>query len=196
MQDLTSIPTRISPRPAGSHASCRYAPLCAALVVALLGAACRSKYGEDGVAGGVSQAAGENAPAASAPATSAPAASPAPATAPTSGRTVDVRMVGDASGYRFVPATVTIKPGDSVRWTNVSGGPHDVAFWSDSIPAGAGARLQSAMSQQISPLSGPLLTTPNATYTISFAGAPAGTYRYYCMPHLALGMTATIVVRQ
>jgi plastocyanin len=103
-------------------------------------------------------------------------------------------MIGDASGYRFVPATVTIKAGDTVRWTNVSGGPHNVTFWSDSIPTSAAARLQASMTQPISPLSGPLLAAPNATYSVSFAGLSAGTYSYYCMPHLALGMKARVIV--
>ena len=168
--------------------------MCATLVVGLLGAACRSTAGEDGV--GVPDegaAATPGAPAASAPAASAPTASPAQ---PANGRTVDVQMIGDATGYRFVPATVTIKVGDTVRWTNVSGGPHDVTFWSDSIPAGAASRLQASMMQTTAPLTGPLLAAPNATYTISFAGAPAGTYQYYCTPHLALGMKAKIIVEQ
>jgi plastocyanin len=104
-------------------------------------------------------------------------------------------MVGDAQGYRFVPASVTIKVGDTVRWTNVSGGPHDVTFWSDSIPANAASVLQAHMPQTTAPLTGPLLSDPNATYTISFAGAPAGTYSYYCTPHLALGMKGKIVVQ-
>ena len=159
------------------------------LLGALLAAGCRSKAGEDGVA--VPDEAAAASP--GAPAASVPPESPAP---PASGRTIDVQMVGDASGYRFVPATVTIKPGDTVRWTNVSGGPHDVAFWSDSIPGGAASRLQASMAQTMTPLAGPLLTAPNATYTISFAGVPPGTYGYYCTPHLALGMKGKIVVEQ
>jgi plastocyanin len=130
--------------------------------------------------------------------TSAPAPSSPSSTTPTpsaSGRVVDVQMLGDASGYRFQPATITIKPGDTVRWTNVSGGPHNVTFWTDSIPAGAVSPLQAGMPQQTAQLSGPLLTAPNATYTVSFAGVPAGTYKYYCTPHLALGMKATIIIQ-
>jgi plastocyanin len=104
-------------------------------------------------------------------------------------------MLGDASGYRFTPATLTIKRGDTVRWTNASGGPHNVTFWTDSIPAGAQAPLTASMPGQTAPLAGPLLVTPNQTYTVSFANAPAGTYRYYCTPHLALGMKAVIQVQ-
>ena len=133
-----------------------------------------------------------NAPAAAAPAAGAAASgTPAPAT----GATHDVQMLGDATGYRFNPLTLTIKRGDAVRWTMVSGGPHNVTFWPDSIPAGAQAPLSASMPQQMSPLVGPLLTTPNQTYTISFANAPAGTYKYYCTPHLALGMKGVITVQ-
>jgi plastocyanin len=134
-----------------------------------------------------------SAPAASnAPASRAtPSAAPAPATVATH----DVQMLGDASGYRFSPASLTIKRGDAVRWTMVSGGPHNVTFWPDSIPAGAQAPLSANMPGQTTPLSGPLLPNPNQTYTVSFANVPAGTYKYYCTPHLALGMKAVIRVQ-
>ena len=124
-----------------------------------------------------------------------PSTSPAAAPAPATGATHDVQMLGDASGYRFSPVSLTIKRGDAVRWTNVSGGPHNVTFWADSIPAGAQAPLAANMPGTTAPLTGPLLLTPNQTYTISFANVPAGTYKYYCTPHLALGMKAIIQVQ-
>jgi plastocyanin len=77
----------------------------------------------------------------------------------------------------------------------VSGGPHNVTFWPDSIPAGAQGALSANMPGQTMPLSGPLLLNPNQTYTVSFANVPAGTYKYYCTPHLALGMRAAIQVQ-
>jgi plastocyanin len=39
-----------------------------------------------------------------------------------------------------------------------------------------------------------MVVTPDATYEISFAGAPAGVYKYYCLPHLQLGMVAMVMV--
>lgn len=33
-----------------------------------------------------------------------------------------------------------------------------------------------------------------ATYTISFANVPPGTYAYYCTPHLALGMKGKLTI--
>jgi plastocyanin len=133
---------------------------------------------------------------AAAPAESGAAAGAAGgAAAPITGKTVTVNMVGDAKGYRFEPSTITIKAGDGVKWVNVTGGPHNVTFWSDSVPAGAAAVLGKNMPQTTAPLTGPLLVTPNQDYTVSFAGAPKGTYHFYCTPHLALGMKGTITVQ-
>jgi plastocyanin len=109
-------------------------------------------------------------------------------------QTVNVQMIGDAKGNRFVPATITIHVGDVVTWTNVSGA-HNVVFWPDSIPAGTQTGLQGKMGATMGPLMGPMFAAPNATYTVSFAGLKAGTYKYYCLPHLALGMRAQIVVQ-
>jgi plastocyanin len=111
------------------------------------------------------------------------------------GKTWDVKMLGDAGGYRFDPPSLTIKRGDGVRWTVVTGQPHDVTFWADSIPPLAVPTLRANMPQTIAPLTGPLLLNPSQTYTTSFGGAPAGTYHYYCTPHLALGMKGTIIVQ-
>ena len=113
----------------------------------------------------------------------------------TAGKTVEVQMIGDASGYRFAPAKLTIQRGDRVKFTLVSGPPHNVVFWTDSIPKGAAARLGKAMSNTVGPLTGPFLMNAGESYLVSFEGLPAGKYRYYCAPHLALGMTATIDVK-
>jgi plastocyanin len=110
-------------------------------------------------------------------------------------KTVEVQMTGDASGYKFSPAKVTIQKGDKVKFTLVSGPPHNVVFWEDSIPKGAAAKLGKAMPKTVGPLTGPFMLNPGETYEISFAGLPAGTYKYYCAPHLALGMKAVIEVK-
>jgi plastocyanin len=109
--------------------------------------------------------------------------------------TVTVQMIGSSSGYKFDPASVTIKTGDQVKFVNVSGGPHNVSFDPQGIPSGAAAVLQKNMPNQQSPLIGPLLINPNDSYTVSFAGAPAGSYKVYCLPHQALNMTGTITVQ-
>lgn len=150
------------------------------------------------VACGKSDSNGNNEGATTTPAPPGPAttgATGAASGAAITGKTVDVKMVLDGSTYKFDPANVTIRPGDGVRWTMVSGGPHNVSFWNDSIPSGAASVLQANMSNQMTPLVGPLLTNPNETYTVSFAGAQPGTYKYYCTPHLAMGMKAQVTVQ-
>jgi plastocyanin len=123
-------------------------------------------------------------------------AAPAPHTVATAApKTVDVQMIGDGTGYRFAPARVTIKRGDKVRFRLVSGPPHNVVFWSDSVPKGAAAALTKGMPQTMDQLTGPFFMKPGDTYVVSFAGVPAGVYNYYCAPHLALGMKATIEVK-
>jgi plastocyanin len=108
---------------------------------------------------------------------------------------VEVKMTGNGtSTAAFVPSTVTIKVGGTIRFINASGGPHNVTFFPDSIPANAAAALKAGMPTPMADLTGPLLTTPNQTYDISFAGAPKGTYKAYCLPHVALGMKITIKV--
>ena len=111
------------------------------------------------------------------------------------GTTHDVNMVLEGSSYKYVPDQLTIKSGDVVRFHNVSGGPHNVSFWADSIPGGAADALKAGMPDQMAPLEGSLLTEINAIYTVNFANAPAGEYKYYGLPHLALGMKGKLTVQ-
>jgi plastocyanin len=114
---------------------------------------------------------------------------------PATGAGVTIEMVGDASGYKFEPSSVTVHQGDVVRFVNKMGGPHNVTFWPDSIPAGAQRQLQGNMTGTTGPLTGALLINTNDATTVSFAGVPPGTYKFYCMPHLALGMHGQIIVQ-
>lgn len=130
----------------------------------------------------------------------AAAATPAsPAVAPTAVRAaavVEVKMTGNGTTQAaFVPAKLAVTPGTTVRFINVSGGPHNVAFYPDSIPKGGAAALKKGMPNPMSDLTGPFLIQPNEQYDVSFAGAPAGTYKAYCMPHVALGMNITLTVQ-
>jgi len=130
-------------------------------------------------------------------ATPAPASAPvaAPAAEPT-GAVVEVKMTGNGTTKAaFEPAKVTIKAGTTVRFINVSGGPHNIAFYGDSIPKGAADALKKGMPNPMGDLIGPFLTQPNEKYDVSFAGAPTGLYKGYCMPHVALGMRIAITVQ-
>src|SRR5207245_10651774 len=79
-------------------------------------------------------------------------------------QTVNVQMIGDAKGNRFVPGSITIHVGDVVTWTNVSGA-HNVVVCSHSIPARTQPVLQGKMGATMRPLTGPLYAPPHATYT-------------------------------
>lgn len=106
-----------------------------------------------------------------------------------------VRMVMEGSTARFEPANLTVRAGDQVRFTTASGGPHNVAFDPAKVPDAAEARLSAGMPDQISPLSGPFVINAGDSYTVSFAGVPAGRYEISCLPHQAMGMKGTITVQ-
>jgi plastocyanin len=130
-----------------------------------------------------------------APATTAAPATGTVAKAPATGKTWEVKMIGDGTTYKFEPADITIKAGDNVKWTMVSMGPHNVGFDPAEVSAAAKPQLMANMDNQMSELTGPLLQNAGDTYEISFANVPAGTYNYHCTPHLAMGMKGTITVK-
>jgi plastocyanin len=139
--------------------------------------------------------AGQPAAGASASAPVGGAATGTAAAMPATGKTWEVKMIGDATGYKYDPANLTIKQGDAVKWTVVSGPPHNVSFYADSIPPGAQAQLSANMPNPMSPLTSPLFNNPGESYTVSFAGVPKGLYKYFCTPHQALGMHAQLTVQ-
>jgi plastocyanin len=116
--------------------------------------------------------------------------------APITGTTKTVNMVGDAKGYRFEPANITVKQGDGIKFVVVSGGPHNVAFDPATVPADAKAQLDANMgSDKMGELSSALKTNNGESVTISFANVKPGQYPYHCTPHLALGMKGVITVQ-
>ncbi len=118
-----------------------------------------------------------------------------PAAEATEGAVHEVQMVlTDAGEYKYIPDELTIKVGDTVRWINASGGPHNVQFTAGEVPDGAEDVLNAAMANRMGPMNGQLLLAPNAVYEVSFAGAPVGQYGYVCTPHVMLGMTASLTV--
>src|SRR5947209_6395470 len=102
------------------------------------------------------------------PATTTPAPAAGTATAaPATGTTHEVKMIGDATGYKFDPANTTIKAGDAVKFIMTSGGPHNVTFQNVTDPAAA-AQLDANMpGAKIGPMSSPMLMQPNESYVVS-----------------------------
>jgi plastocyanin len=166
--------------------------------------ACGGGSGDKAASAGADSSAGASAaaPAAGAAASaSAPAATGTATPLPITGKTVEVKMIGDEKGYRFEPANLTIKVGDGIKFVNVTGGPHNLAF--NTEPEASKAQLDANMpaqtgagpSAKLGELSGPLLTAANDTYTVSFAGVKAGVYDFNCTPHLALNMKGQVTVQ-
>jgi plastocyanin len=106
-----------------------------------------------------------------------------------------VQMSLDQDQYRYAPATVRVRRGDIIRFINHSGGPHNVSFFADSIVPGSARQLVALMPDQMAPLEGSLLTEMGSEYVIPM-DVPPGRYRFYCLPHLALGMKGVIVVSE
>jgi plastocyanin len=141
---------------------------------------------------------GEKAPsdtsAATTPGTGATtAAATTTAAAPTTGKWHEVQMVGDEKGYRYEPTNLTIKAGDGVRWTMVSGAPHNVQF--ENVAANAKSQLMANMPNQLTELGSPILLNANEKYEMSFNGVAPGKYDYICSPHLANNMRGSITVQ-
>jgi plastocyanin len=133
------------------------------------------------------------APAAAAPAAAAPTGTAT--MAPITGTTHEVKMIGDAQGYRFDPANITVKAGDGIKFTVVSGGPHNVAFDPALVPAAAVGQLDANISEKMGQLSSALKTNAGESVTVSFANIAPGKYPFHCTPHLALGMKGEITVQ-
>jgi plastocyanin len=118
------------------------------------------------------------------------------AMAPATGATKTVNMVGDAKGYRFEPANITVKQGDAIKFVVVSGGPHNVAFDPATIPADVKSQLDANMgTDKMGELSSNMKMNAGDAVTISFAKIKPGQYPFHCVPHLALGMKGVVTVQ-
>lgn len=88
---------------------------------------------------------------------------------------------GKASEMRFEPAQLEISVGDTVTWINDSNVYHNVKSLQKDIPA-------TAVS-----LKSPGLRKKGDKWSYTFA--VTGKYDYFCVPHRAMGMVGTIIVK-
>ena len=96
--------------------------------------------------------------------------------------------------YRFVPARVTARPGDVIRFKVSSGAPHNIAFDADGLSSAARDALNSAMPNRTGDLSGPILDRSGAEYRFVVPVLPAGDYGFFCTPHRAYDMRGELIV--
>ncbi len=162
---------------------------------AVLGACGGEKKPATDTAAANAAAASATTPATMTPAPAAPVAAGSVTAAPATGATHEVKMIGDATGYKFDPANITIKQGDAIKFVMASGGPHNVAFL-NVTDAAASAQLDANMAgAKMGPLSSPMLMQPNESYVVSFGKVPAGKYDFTCTPHAAMNMKGQVTVQ-
>src|SRR5579883_3651310 len=102
------------------------------------------------------------------------------------GKTVDVSMK-QSPKMLFVPASVTIKAGDTVKWTNPYNITHTVTF----DPAQAQTASDVSLPAGVQPFgSGDIEEEGTFSYTFT----EKGTYKYVCKYHEAMGMVGTVIV--
>ena len=142
--------------------------------------------------GGESQNAATDSTATAAPVT--PAAGGAATFAPITGTTHEVRMVLEGTTYKYDPANITVKAGDGIKFINVSGGPHNVAFDAATIPADVKDQLWANMPNAMDG-SSPMFVTPGEEWTLSLGNIKPGKYPFFCTPHLAMNMRGEITVQ-
>jgi plastocyanin len=102
------------------------------------------------------------------------------------GQTVEVSMKNNPKGV-FVPATVNIKVGDTVKWTNPAVITHTVTF----DPAQAATATNVVLPAGVAPFGSDNMEE-DATFSHTFT--VKGTYKYICKMHEAMGMVGTVVV--
>lgn len=105
--------------------------------------------------------------------------------APAAAQDYQIKMGSDAGLLVFEPASITIKPGDTVTWVNNKMAPHNVIF---EAPGGDKAVADKLSHDQ-------LTFSPGENYSTTFTSdMPAGEYSYYCAPHRGAGMVGKITL--
>jgi plastocyanin len=103
-------------------------------------------------------------------------------TTPSPGATTHiVKMTGD---YEFVPSSLTIKQGDSVKWVVTGKKAHEVA---------SGTVIEGEDGKEGVP-DGLWKTGKMASGSFTYTFNSAGTFPYYCDAHLDQGMIGAITV--
>ena len=96
-------------------------------------------------------------------------------TAPAMADTHEVKMGSDTGMLKFVPETLTIDKGDTVKWVNNKMAPHNAVFDNNAVKSHKN-----------------LVFSPGESYETTFD--EPGEYSYYCEPHRGAGMVGKIIV--
>jgi len=108
----------------------------------------------------------------------------------------EIRMVADGKEeFRFVPASVSVRRGDVLLFKAVRGAPHSVVFEAKDLTAQAREKLNAALPRRAGDLSSPLLTEGSEYRIVVPHGLPAGTYKFFCLPHRAYDMRGDVTIK-
>ncbi len=91
----------------------------------------------------------------------------------------------DQEEFSFSPASVTARPGDALLFKVVNGAPHSIVFEAAGLSGAARQALNAALTRRSADLTSPLLTDNGSEYRLTIPALPAGTYRFFCLPHRA-----------
>ena len=109
--------------------------------------------------------------------------------AATAGKIVDIAMQGNANGSHvwFDPIGILIKPGQTVRWTNLDqGNSHTTTAYAPQNEGRPRRIPQAAKAWDSDYL------MPDETFSVTFT--EQGVYDYCCIPHEHAGMVGRIIV--
>ena len=99
---------------------------------------------------------------------------------PAFAETYTVKMGADSGNpLQFVPSTVTVKPGDTIKFVMNKLAPHNAVFDGSKIPSHKD-----------------LLFGPGQSYSSTIpADAAPGEYPFYCEPHRGAGMQGKVIIK-
>jgi plastocyanin len=100
---------------------------------------------------------------------------------------VEVKMGDEPAVYE--PTTVTIKVGDTVKWTNTGKTLHSVTL----VPEDAQNPANVSEPKGAATFDSGFMP-PGATFSYKFT--VPGTYKYFCVPHEKAGMVGEVVVKK
>ncbi|MGA7937747.1 MAG: plastocyanin [Kovacikia sp.] len=107
---------------------------------------------------------------------------------PAAAASYTVKLGSDKGQLVFDPATLNVKPGDTVKWVINKVPPHNVVFDDKAIPGQDKALAKSLSHPQLE-------MTPGAGFEVTLPkDLAAGEYSYFCAPHRSAGMVGKLVV--
>ena len=98
---------------------------------------------------------------------------------------IEIEADSEKDVYRFVPARVTVRPGDVLVFKATRGSPHSIVFEGRDLSEATHEAMNGAMTRRTGDLSSPLLPADGPEYRMVMPRVSPGVYHFYCLPHRA-----------